>query len=152
MLVPADLSSRLAQEWLGQFPDSAMQSGDLFAGAVSGWFVSALAGVFPCSTAIARRPQLAVTAAAALEAGIGPTSGALLAAAVASYCVGQLFGAGVASFPAALPAGAALITAALLDLDLPTSSRADQIAQGCHVIVVSTVVVFPVPLPPAPIL
>lgn len=151
MLVPTDLSTRLQNDWLGQFPGSSQESGDLFAAAVSGWFAAATAGAFPCATAAARRPQLAVTAAAALEAGVGPTSGMLLAAAVAGYYAGQLFSTGVASFPVALPAGAALMTAALLDLNLPQPARADQIAQACHLMALSTVVVFPPPLPPAPI-
>jgi len=152
MLTPTDLATRLENEWLGQFPDSSLVSGDLFAGAVSGWFVSAMAGGFPCSTAAARRLQLTATAAGALEAGVGPTSGLLLATAVAGYYAGQLFGAGVASFPAALPAGMALITAALLDLNLPKKTRADQIAQACHLMALSTIVVFPAPLPPAPVM
>lgn len=151
MLNPSDLTTRLENEWLGKFPDSSLQSGDLFAEAVSGWFVAAMAGGFPCSTASARRLQLTAMAAGALEAGIGPTSGMLLASAVAAYYAGQLFGAGVASFPAALPAGMALITAALLDLNLPQNARASQIAQACHVMALSTIVVFPAPLPPSPV-
>jgi hypothetical protein len=128
-----------------------MQSGDLFAGAVSGWFVSAMAGAFPCITAQPRRPQLTAAAATALEVGVGPTSGALLALAVASYYAGQLFGAGVATFPTALPAGMGLMTTALIDLNMPTPTRANLIAQGCHAMAVSTIVVFPTPIPPAPI-
>lgn len=151
MLNPSDLSSRLENEWLGKFPDSSMESGDLFAGAVSGWFVSAAAGGFPCSTAAARRLPLTAMAAGALEAGIGPTSGMLLASAVAAYYAGQLFGAGVASFPVALPAGIVMITTALLDLNMPKSARASQIAQACHAMALSTIVVFPAPLSPAPV-
>ena len=152
MLTPDSLATRLENDWLGQFPDSSLASGDLFAGAVSGWFVSAMAAGFPCSTAAARRLQLTAAAAGALEAGVGPTSGMLLATAVATYYAGQLFGAGVASFPAALPAGMALITNALLDLNLPKGARAQAIAQACFLMAVSTIVVFPAPLPPAPVL
>ena len=151
MLVPSDLASKLEQEWLSQFPGSSMESGDLFAGAVSGWFAGAQAAGIPCATALARRFQLTAAAAGALEAGVGPTSGALLAGAVASYYAGQVFGAGVAGFPAALPAGMALMTAALLDLDMPQSARASQIAQACHLMALSTIVTFPVAPPPAPI-
>lgn len=150
-LVVTDLSTRLEQEWLGQFPDSAIQSGDMFAGAVSGWFVSAMAGAFPCVTAQPRRPQLMAAAAAALEAGVGPTSGALLALAVASYYAGQVFGTGVATFPTALPAGIGLMTAAFIDVNLPKPTRATLLAQGCHAMAISTIVVFPTPLVPAPI-
>jgi hypothetical protein len=106
---------------------------------------------FPCATAAARRFQLTAAAAGALEAGIGPTSGALLSVAVATYYAGQLFGAGVATFPVALPAGMALMTAALLDLNIPKSARASQMAQACHLMALSTIVIFPAPLPPAPI-
>ena len=152
MLIPSDLATRLEQEWLGQFPDSSAQSGEMFAGAVSAWFATSMAAAFPCVTAMPRRPQLAAAAAAALEAGIGPTSGALLAVAVASYYAGQVFGSGVATFPTALPSGVMLITAALLDLNMPKSARANQLAQACHVMAISTLVVFPVAPPPAPIL
>ncbi len=152
MLTPSDLSTRLENEWLGKMPGSSFESGDMFAGAVSGWFAAAMAAAFPCSTAAARRLSLTGMAAGALEAGVGPTSGMLLATAVATYYAGQLFGAGVSSFPTAVPAGISLITAAFLDLNLPKPTRADMIAQGCLVMAVSTIVVFPAPLPPAPIL
>lgn len=151
MLTPDNLASRLDNDWLGKFPDSSLESGDLFASAVAGWFASAMAAGFPCSTAAARRLQLTAAAAGALEAGVGPTSGMLLATAVATYYAGQLFGAGVASFPMALPAGMAQTTSALLDLNLPKSTRAQMFAQACLVMAVSTIVVFPAPLPPAPI-
>ena len=152
MLTPTDLSTRLQNEWLGKMPDSAFESADLFAGAVSGWFTSAMAAVFPCSTAAARRMSLTGQAAGALNAGLAPASGALLATAVATYYSGQLFGAGVSSFPAAVSAGISQITAAFLDLNLTKPVRADMIAQGCLVMAVSTIVIFPAPLPPAPIL
>jgi len=151
MLAPDDLAQRLENDWLGKFPGSAVESGDLFAGAVAGWFVAAMAAGFPCTTAAARRPQLTAQAAGALAAGIGPTSGALLASGVAAYYAGQVFGTGVASFPLALPAGIALFTAALLELNLTPPDRAKQMAQGCHVLALSTLVVFPPPLVPAPI-
>jgi hypothetical protein len=151
MLVPQDLASALEQQWLSQFPDSSFESGDLFAGAVSTWFVGAQAAGVPCVTALPRRFQLAAAAGAALEAGVGATSGPLLAAAVASYYAGQVFGTGAATFPTALPAGMALMTAALLDLNMPQSMRANQLAQACHLMALSTIVVFPVAPPPAPI-
>lgn len=151
MLTPADLSSRLTNEWLSQFPDSSFESGQQFSGAVAGWFATAMAGGFPCATAAARQMQLTAAAAAALEAGVGPTSGILLATAVATYYAGQLFGAGVASFPAALAVGVTSITAALLDLNITNDVRANQIAQACQAMAVSTIVVFPSPVPPAPV-
>jgi hypothetical protein len=110
-----------------------------------------MAAGFPCATAAVRRFQLAAAAAGALEAGIGPTSGALLAVAVATYYTGQLFGVGTATFPTALPAGMTLMTQALLDLNMPKSARASQMAQACHMMAISTIVVFPVAPPPSPI-
>lgn len=152
MLIPTDLATRLENDWLGKFPDSSLQSADLFAGAVSGWFVSAMAAAFPCTTAAARRASLASMAAAALQAGAPPACGALLATAVATYYAGQLFGAGVASFPVAVSAGISGMAAVFADLNMPKKTRATQLAQACHVMAISTIVVFPTPLPPAPIL
>ena len=152
MLTPTDLSTRLQNEWLGQMPDSSFESADMFAGAVSGWFASAMAAAFPCSTAAARRMSLTSQAASALQAGAAPASGMMLATAVATYYSGQLFGSGAASFPTAVSAGIAQITAAFLDVNLQKPTRADMIAQGCLVMAVSTIVIFPAPLPPAPIL
>lgn len=152
MLTSTDLSTRLQNEWLGQMPGSSFESADMLAGAVSGWFTSAMAAAFPCSTAVARRMSLTGQAASALEAGLAPASGMLLATAVATYYAGQLFGAGVSSFPAAVSAGISQFTSAFLDLNLTKPARADMIAQGCFVMAVSTIVIFPAPLPPAPIL
>jgi hypothetical protein len=152
-LTPNDLAQRLENEWLGgTFPASDMEAGDRFAGAVANWFAGAVAAGFPVVTALPRRPQLGLAAAGALAAGVGPTAGQLLALATASYLAGQTFGAGVATFPAALGAGMAGITAAFGNLDLATPARAQQIALAIYVMTVSTIVVFPAPLPPAPIL
>jgi hypothetical protein len=148
-----DLAQRLENEWLGgAFPASDVESGDRFAGAVANWFTRATAAGFPVVTALPRRPQLALAAASALRAGVGPTAGQLLALATASYLAGQTFGAGTATFPAALSAGIAGISAAFGNLDLATPVRAQQIALAIYVMTVSTLVVFPVPMPPAPIL
>jgi hypothetical protein len=150
-LITSSLSSSLERDWLGAFAADSRESGDRFATAVAQWFANAMAATFPCSTAALRRPQLAVTAAAALEVGLGPAAGQLLGVAVAGYIAGQLFGAGTATFPVALPAGIALFTLAFLTLDLTQSARADLIAQGCYAMAVSTLVVFPVAPPPSPI-
>lgn len=152
-LTSDDLKQRLENEWLGgSFPASDIESGDRFAGAVVSWFTGATAAGFPVVTALPRRPQLALGAAGALGAGAGPAAGQLLALATASYLAGQTFGAGTATFPAALGAGIAGITAALGNLDLATPARAQQIALAVYVMTVSTIVVFPVPMPPAPIM
>jgi len=65
-LVPTALASSLESSWLvpdgNDYPSSPAQSGDKFAAAVSSWFGAATAGAFPCSTASARRAQLASSA------------------------------------------------------------------------------------------
>ena len=65
-LSSSSLSSSLQSSWLptdgGSYPGSATESGDAFAGAVSSWFAAATAGPYPCSTATARRSQLAASA------------------------------------------------------------------------------------------
>lgn len=152
-LTSDDLKQRLENEWLGgSFPASDLESGDRFAGAVVNWFTGATAAGFPVVTALPRRPQLALAAAGALGAGVGPTAGQLLALAAASYLAGQTFGAGTATFPIALSVGVAGISAAFGNLDLSTPARAQQIALAVFVMTVSTLVVFPAPLPPVPIL
>ena len=149
-LTPDTLATRLENDWLSEpFPGSEFESGDRFAAAVSTWFGGALAGGFPVVTAMVRRPQLSAAAAGALA--VGPAAGQLLAVAAAGYIAGQTFGGGTASFPVALAAGIAGFTAALNNLDLTNSARAQQIAAATHMMTLSTIVVFPAPLPPAPI-
>jgi len=152
-LIPDDLAQRLENDWLGEpFPGSDFESGDRFAGAVASWFGGAMAAGFPVVTAAPRRPQLSAAAAGALGAGLGPAAGQLLALATASYLAGQTFGAGTATFPAALAAGMAGITAAFNNLEFSNAARAQQIALAVYLMTISTIVVFPAPLPPAPIL
>ncbi len=150
------LKSGLAQGWLvaegGSHPQSAMESGDRFAGAVSSWFASAQAGAFPCATAAARRSQLASTAASAFQAQAAPAAGAMLALAIAGYMAGQVFGAGVASFPVATGAASAQLGAVFANLDMSNDDRAQAIASACALLASSTLVIFPAPLPPAPVI
>jgi hypothetical protein len=155
MLIPSSLASGLAANWLmangGAFPASPLESADRFSTEVAGWFTLAMAATFPCATAQARKSQLMTQSAAALAAGLPPVSAQLLALAVASYISGQSFGAGVASFPAAVSAGQVLFTQAFLTQDLPAKDRAQLFADGCYAMALSTPVVFPPPLPPSPI-
>jgi hypothetical protein len=152
-LTPDALAQRLENDWLGEpFPGSALESADRFAGAVANWFSGATAASFPVATAMPRRPQLTAAAAGALAAGLGPAAGQLLALAAASYLAGQTFGAGTATFPLAVAAGVAGITAAFNHRELSNSARAQQIALATYAMTVSTIVTFPAPLPPAPIL
>jgi hypothetical protein len=156
-LVPSALASSLESSWLaaegGPFPENASESGDKFATAVAGWFAGAMAGAFPCSTASARRSQLASSATAAIQAGDASLAGMQLAVGLMGYMAGQLFGAGVASPPTAVSAAQSAITAVFSNLDLPTSARGNQIATGIYTLAVSTIVVFPpVISPPSPVM
>lgn len=155
-LVPAALASSLESSWLvpedGEHPSSPAQSGDKLAAAVSSWFGAATAGPFPCSTAAARRPQLASSATAAIQAGDPSLAGMQLAMGLMGYMAGQVFGPGVASPPTAVSAAQSAITAVFSNLDLPNSARANQIAIGVHTLAISTIVVFPpVISPPTPV-
>lgn len=157
VLIPPALAADLYEGWLGgdggNYPASVVESGDRFAHAVSGWFSAATAGAFPCATASARRPQLAGSAAMALQAGAPPLAGQQLAVAVVGYMTGQVFGAGIASPPAAAAAAQAAFAAVFANPDLETDDRATLIATGVYTLAVSTLVVFPpVVSPPLPVL
>ena len=156
-LVPTALASSLESSWLvpdgDSFPSSPAQSGDKFAAAVSSWFGAATAGPFPCSTAAARRSQLASSATAAIQAGDPSLAGMQLAVGLMSYMAGQVFGPGVASPPTAISAAQSAITAVFSNLDLPRSARANQVATGVYTLAISTIVVFPpVISPPTPVM
>jgi hypothetical protein len=155
-LVPTALASSLESSWLvpegDEHPTSPAQSGDRFAAAVSSWFGAATAGPFPCSTAAARRSQLAASATAAIQTGDASLAGMQLAVGLMGYMAGQVFGPGVASPPTAVSAAQSAITAVFSNLDLPNSARANQIATGVYTLAVSTLVVFPpVISPPTPV-
>jgi hypothetical protein len=155
-LVPTALASSLQSDWLvdegGQYPGSASESGDKFAGAVSTWFSGALAAGFPCSTATARRSQLAASATGAFQARDSSLAGMQLAVGLMGYMAGQVFGAGVASPPTAVSAAQSAATAVFSNLDLALNARANQIATGVYTLAVSTIVIFPpVISPPSPV-
>jgi hypothetical protein len=156
VLVPTALASSLESDWLvangGQYPSSPADSGDRFAGAVSTWFSAATAGPYPCSTATARRAQLASSATGAFQARDASAAGAQLAVGLMGYMAGQVFGPGVASPPAAVGAAQSAITAVFSNLELTNAARANQIATGVYTLAVSTIVVFPpVVSPPVPV-
>jgi len=155
-LSSSTLSSSLKSSWLptdgGSYPGSATESGDAFAGAVSSWFAGALAAGFPCSTATARRSQLAASAGAAFSTQDASAAGAMLATGLTAYMAGQSFGAGVASPPVGMAAAQAAFTGVFSDLDASVSARADRIAQGTWALALTTIVVFPpVISPPSPV-
>lgn len=156
-LVPTSLASSLESSWLvpegDEYPSTPAQSGDKFAAAVSSWFALAMAGPYPCSTAAARRSQLAASATSAIQAQNASLAGMQLAVGLMGYMAGQVFGPGVASPPTAVSAAQSAITGALSNLDLPNAARANQIATGVYTLAVSTIVVFPpVISPPTPVL
>ncbi len=155
-LIPNALASSLEQDWLvadgGSFPANNQESGQRFATAVASWFATGMAGPFPCATAQARQPQLASAAAGALAAGLPPIAGMQLAQAVGSYMTGQVFGAGTAAAPVALPAAIVGFGAVFADLNQTAEERARLLALGCWGLAVSTLVTFPAPLPPLPVL
>jgi hypothetical protein len=156
-LVPTALASSLESSWLvpegNDYPSSPSQSGDKFAAAVSSWFAAATAGPFPCSTASARRSQLAASATGAIQANDPSLAGMQLAIGLMGYMAGQVFGAGVASPPTAVSAAQSAITSVFSNLDLPNSARANQIATGVYTLAISTIVIFPpVISPPTPVM
>ncbi len=152
LLIPM-LKQSLLEQWLepDSFPASTAESGQRFASAVASWFSLGMAGPFPCSTALARQGQLGTAAAAALAAGAPPSAGSQLSMAVSSYYSGQLFGAGTAGFPAASGAVAPLMGAVFSDLTANAEQRAERIATACQLLALSTLVVFPPPLPSFPV-
>jgi hypothetical protein len=156
-LVLASLKSSFESQWLvpegGTFPASASESGDHFATAMSTWFSTAMAGAFPCSTATARKSQLASAAGAAFDTKASVASGNALALGIALYIVGQSFGTGIANMPLAVSAAGSLFGATFADTSSGISAKAQQFATGCLLLAVSTIVIFPPapPLPPLPV-
>jgi hypothetical protein len=157
VLVPTALASSLESQWLvpdgGQYPSSASDSGDKFAGAVSTWFAAATAGPYPCATATARRSQLAAAATEAIQTHDPTLAATQLSVGLMSYMAGQVFGPGVASPPVAVAAAQSAIAAVFSNLNLPNAARANQMATGVYTLAVSTIVVFPpVISPPMPVM
>jgi hypothetical protein len=155
-LVVNTLKSQLENNWLvpegGTFPGSAAESAKHFASAVASWFSAAQANGFPCGTASARQGQLSGQLVSAFQAGSATAAAQGMASALAAYIAGQSFGAGVASPPAGIAAAASMLTTALSTLELDPSTRAQQIAQACQTLALTTVVTFPPPMPPANVL
>ncbi|WP_437733115.1 hypothetical protein [Sorangium sp. So ce1335] len=154
-LVHDTLKTSLEQTWLvpegGAFPQSVTESADHFATAVSSWFAAAQAAGFPCATALVRKPELAAAAAGALAASSAQAAGTQLAMGVAAYMAGQSFPPGTASFPIAAGAAVSQLIAVFSDVNGSVSQKAQQIATTCALLATSTLVVFPVSPPPAPI-
>ncbi|MCY1019294.1 hypothetical protein [Pyxidicoccus sp. MSG2] len=151
-LVVATLKSQLELNWLvpkgGSFPENVQQSANRFADAVATWFSTAQANLVPCTTAQARKGQLATQAASAFNAGSALAAGQDLATALSAYIQGQLFGTGTAGPPAGTALAASAFGATFTNVDLENGVRAQQLAQACQALALSTVVAFPTPLPP----
>lgn len=154
-LLPKVLESSLERDWLasegGSHPGSPAESAERFAGAVAGWFGAAQAAGVPCATASARRPQLAAQAAAAIAAQSAVGAADQLTLAVAAYMAGQAFGAGIAAFPLGVAVAKVMVASVFLDVDQPVAARAGTLAGAFTLLASTTLVVFPVPLPPAPV-
>ncbi|MBE7451079.1 MAG: hypothetical protein HS111_19950 [Kofleriaceae bacterium] len=154
-LDPVSLALGLRQRWLpaeGGFPSSVDDSAGRFADVVAPWFGAGAASGFPCATAMARKSQLAGAAAAALATGDARGAGQQLALALAQYMAGQTFGAGVSALPVATPALVLALGEVFAAHDLDDDRRATLIAAATHLTAVSTIVTFPTPIPPSPVL
>jgi hypothetical protein len=149
------LKSSLENNWLvpegGDYPSSPQESANRFATAVANWFSTAQANGFPCSTAQARKGQLATQLTFTFQQDPGtPLSAAQgIADALSLYITGQLFGAGAAGLPPGTAAATSSLLSTFSNLELDNSTRAQQIALACQTLAISTLVTFPSPLPPA---
>jgi hypothetical protein len=154
-LNPISLTQRLASDWLmdenGPHPGSVAESADIFAGVVSDWYASAIAGPFPVATAQANRGILANLGTAALSVGNPTAAGALLATGTMVYMTGQVFGAGASAPPIAQPLAAALFATAFTELSLDREARAAMIGGAIFAMAITTIVTFPGPPFSAPV-
>jgi hypothetical protein len=153
-LDPISLVVELRQRWLpaeAGFPASVDESAQRFADVVAPWFAAGAANGFPCSTAQARKSGLASSAASALAAGDARAAGQQLALAIAQFMAAQSFGAGVSSFPTATPGLVVAIGEVFASHELDDDQRATMIAVATYLAAVSTIVVFPPPLTPSPV-
>ncbi|MFN0245403.1 MAG: hypothetical protein ACKV2T_00760 [Kofleriaceae bacterium] len=154
-LDPVSLATQLRTRWLpsnGGFPSSVQDSAQRFATVVASWFAAGAANAIPCATAMARMSGLQSSAASALAAGDARTAGQQLALAVAQFMAAQSFGPGVSSMPIATPALVTAIGEVFASHDLDSDQRATLIATATYLTALSTIVVFPPPMPPGPVL
>lgn len=154
-LDPISLATSLRQRWLpagGGFPSSVNDSAQRFADVVASWFAAGAANGIPCATALPRKAGLASGAASALASGDPRGAGQQLALAVAQYMAAQQFGPGVSSFPIATPALVVALGEVFASHDLDDDKRATLIATATYLAALSTLVVFPLPMPPSPVL
>jgi len=154
-LDPISLATRLRTQWLptsGDFPSSVQDSADRFANVVASWFGAGAANGIPCATAMARVSGLSSSAASALAAGDARTAGQQLALAVAQYMAAHSFGPGLSVVPVATPALVLALGEVFASHDLDADRRATMIAAATYLTALSTMVVFPPPMPPGPVM
>lgn len=156
-LSPSTLKSQLETAWLvppgGSYPENAQASADRFANAVASWLSLAQANGFPCTTAAARKSQLASLLAIAFQTGSASSAAQALANALTLYITGQQFGSGVAAPPTGASAAASAFSAIFSNRELPNPARAQLLADACQALALTTLVAFPPPLPtPAPLM
>jgi hypothetical protein len=153
-LDPIQLAVGLRQRWLpagaGQ-ASSVTESAQRFADVVAPWFGAGAANGAPCATALARKAELAANAASALAAGDARAAGQQLALAVAGFMAGQSFGPGVSAFPLATAALVSAIGEVFAAHDLEDEQRGVLIATATYLTALSTIVTFPPPLTPSPV-
>jgi len=154
-LILSTLKTSLENNWLvpegGSYPASPQESADRFATAVASWFSAAQANGIPCTTAQARKSQLASQLALTFQQDPGSAASAAqgMANALTLYITGQVFGAGAASPPLGTAAAISSLTTTFSNLDLDNATRAQQLALACQTLALTTVVTFPPPTPPA---
>ena len=152
-LDPLSLAAGLRQRWLeAEFPSTTQASADRFADVVASWFAAGAAAGFPCTTAQARRSGLASSAASALADGDARGAGQQLALAVAQFMAGQVFGTGVSAPPVASAALVFALGEVFATHALDADARATAIAGATYATALSTIVTFPPPLVPSPVL
>lgn len=154
-LDPFSLAAQLRQRWLpagDDFPSSVDESARRFADVVAPWFGAGAANGIACTTAQARKSGLASSAASALAAGDARGAGQQLALAVAQFMAGQAFGPGMSAMPVAAPALVIALGEVFASHELDADARATLIAAATYATALSTIVTFPPPMPPGPVL
>lgn len=154
-LDPVSLAVNLRQRWLPAGAGNASsvdESAQRFADVMAMWFSAGAANGIPCATAMARKSELASGASSALACGDARGAGQLLALAVAQFMAGQSFGPGVSAMPIATPALVVAIGEVFASHDFDDDKRAVTIATAAYLTALSTIVTFPPPLTPSPVL
>jgi hypothetical protein len=150
------LETQLIRAWSGgpggTFPSTPQAAADRFADAVAAWFSDAVAGGAKCTTAQSRKPLLSNALLSSLKSGKAATAGQGLAAALAMYLTGQVFGTGLSQVPFGTSAAGVAFSAAFAEINAPLRSRAQRFTLVCQGLVATTLVIIPPSPNPVPIL